>query len=114
MDDIFDLIQPIGHDNAQALKEELTINEKIKKKRDLLLRYALNSNSNDSDFDKIISEYDDIPYTVNEALNLAQSNIELFPKLNELVNNFDLFYNKKIGPYVLQLAKDNNPHNHNK
>lgn len=107
-DDLFDLIQPLGFDN-HSKQQELTLSEKIKKKRELLLNYAIKADSTTSDFNQIIEEYDDeIPYAVGEALDLAQSNIELFPKLNQLVNNFDMYYNKKLGPYILKYAKEHN------
>ena len=92
-------------------KEE-NITEKIKKKRELLLNYALNPNSTEDDFNKIIEEYgDDVPYTVREALELIQSNYSCYPMINNLVNNYSLFYNKTIGPYLLKYAKEHNPLN---
>lgn len=87
----------------------LSTTEKTKLKRQALLDYALNPNSTNDDFNQIINTYtDDIPYTVNEALELAQCNIRTFPQLNELLNNYNMFYNRKIALYVLQYSKNSN------
>ena len=111
-DDIYSLFEPTTINQEQDKLEGLSATEKIKLKRQALLDYALNPNSSDNDFNQIIDTYnDEISYTVNEALDLAQCNIRSFPQLNELVNNYNMFYNRKIAPYILQYSKNSNPIN---
>lgn len=89
-----------------------TMTEKIKRKRELLMNYALNPNSTSEDFDKIIAEYgDDVPFSVNEAMDLIQSINLIFPQINSIMNNFDNFYNKNMGAYLLKYAKEHNLYN---
>ena len=91
-------------------KEDISLSEKIKIKREKLFNYAINLNNSDDEFNQILSEYgDDVSYTVSEALELSQSNFRIYNKLNEIANNFDVYYDRKIGPYILQYAKNHNP-----
>lgn len=109
-----DVNSNIESDNHQLNEnndnKELTQNEKIKIKREKLFNYAINPNSTDEEFDNIISEYgDDVSYTMSEALELSQSNFTIYDKLNDITNNFDVYYNRKIAPYILKYTKNHNP-----
>lgn len=113
MDD-FDLeaIIPDQPDAAAEEQPQVSMAERIKRKRELLTRYMIDPNSTPDDFNRIIEEYgDDVPYTVNEALDLIQNNVSVFPLLNEYMNNFDNFYKRNIGSYILKYAKEHNPLN---
>lgn len=112
LDDIIDINLP-DYQPKEDKKEE-TMTEKIKKKRELLLDYALNPNSTEEDFNKIIEKYgDDVSYTVQEALDLIQNNFDVFPMIESLVNNhYNAYYNRVIGPYLLKYAKEHNDNNY--
>ena len=94
-------------------QQELSLTEKIKRKRNLLHKYMIDPESTDEHFNNIINEYgDDVPYTVNEAMGYVESNPEIFSKIINLINeNPYIYYDKKLGPYILQMAKNNNPYN---
>ena len=95
--------------NLDTKNKEDSLSEKVKAKREELFKYAVNPNSTDDEFEKIVLTYGkEIQYTVSEALELSQANFTIYDKLNEIVNNYDLYYNKEIAPYILQYAKNHN------
>jgi len=113
---ITDILRPIGSidNSASSLKEEqaLTQSQQINNKRSLLHNYITNPNSTDEEFNRIIKEYpDSVPYSMIEALNYCINNPSVFPMINRMFNNPSYYYRKDMGPYLLQYAKNHNPHN---
>lgn len=113
---ITDILRPIGStdDSTSEMKKEqaLTQSQQINNKRALLNSYITNPNSTNEDFNKIIEQYpDNVPYSMIEALNYCSSNVTVFPMINSMINNPSHYYRTDMGPYLLQYAKNHNPHN---